>query len=225
MTKKSIKKKLRDYFAPRILKWLILFTGYTCRKKWIGKEYIQELQKDKKNWIYAMWHNNITLASFILRKQNLLSMASSSEDGRIAATVLELLGNRTLSGSSSRGGARVLFSMIKEIRKGQIGAVTPDGPRGPKCVLQNGIISLGQKTGIALIPFHAEATRQWIFSRSWDKHKFPKPFSTIVIGVGQPYTIPKKLDKEQFELARAEFEQLMMKNAYSVKTAVTEHRK
>lgn len=155
----------------------------------------------------------------------MLSMASASNDGRIAAKVVELFGNETLKGSSSRGGAKVLFLMVKGLKAGKTGAVTPDGPRGPLYQLQAGVISIAQKSGKPLVPFHTESTRQWIFEKSWDKHKLPKPFSTIVIGVGKPFYIPSKLEREEFDSYRKSFEMEMLNNAEKTEKAVSELRK
>jgi len=208
----SIKKRVLFFVVPRIIKWLVILIGFTCKKKWVGREHLDALRDSNQNWIYSIWHNNILFGALLLKNQNLVSIVSSSEDGRIAANVLDLMGYQTLSGSTSRGGAKVMFSMIKEIRSGKCGAITPDGPRGPIYELQKGIISIAQKTGVPLVPFHVEATKQKIFDKSWDKHKFPKPFSTIIIRVGKPYQVPEKLSKNQFNNVCHEFERMMNEN-------------
>ena len=220
MVPRTTQKKLKSWLAPRIVKYLIWLIGLTCRKKWLGIETVDTFKKDNQGFIYSLWHNNITSAAFLLRNQGLLSMASASNDGRIAAKMIELFGNQSVAGSSSRGGAKVLLAMIKGIRSGLTGAITPDGPRGPKYQLQSGVISISQKSEVPLIPFHLEATRQWVFSKSWDKHKLPKPFSTIVISIGEPFWIPKKLSKEQFEAYRLEFERRMNDNIEVVKREI-----
>lgn len=209
MLSRSFKKKLTLFAAPRILKWIIVLIGLTCRKRWLGYETITGLEARNQNWIFSLWHNNISCAALLLKNKELLSMASSSEDGRIAAKVIELFGNQTVAGSSSRGGAKVLFSMVKGIKSGLRGAITPDGPRGPLYALQSGVIYISQKSKVPLVPFHVESTRQWIFEKSWDKHKLPKPFSTIVISIGEPFQVPEKASKEQLIIYQAEFEKKM----------------
>jgi lysophospholipid acyltransferase (LPLAT)-like uncharacterized protein len=139
--------------------------------------------------------------------------------------VVELLGNQTVRGSSSRGGAKALLAMIKGIKAGNNAAITPDGPRGPKYRLQQGAITISQKSSTPLVPLHFESTNQWIFSKSWDKHKMPKPFSTIVASVGAPFQVPEKMDKEQTEIAVKEFETQMMNNVKSVENVINQLRK
>ncbi len=191
---------------------MVLFLDLTYRKTWIGLENLDDLKRNNQNWIYASWHNNILMDALVLKNQNLISLVSSSTDGRIAARVLELMGNQTISGSSSRNGTKALLSMIKHINSGQKGAITPDGPRGPRYKLQEGIITIARKTGAPLVPIHIEATNQWVFEKSWDKHKLPRPFATVVISVGKPFRVSSKLNRLELEKTRLEFETKMLEN-------------
>lgn len=224
-TKNSLKRKFKIILLPLIYKWILTLIGISCRKIFVGREQLEKLEQNRQNWIYSTWHNNISLNSWSLRNQNLVSMVSSSADGSFAASVLEMMGHKTIRGSSSRGGAKVMLSMIKEIRSGSIGAITPDGPRGPKYHLQSGIISIAQKSGVPLVPLHVEATRQWVFEKSWDKHKFPKPFSTIVVCIGPPFLVSPKLNSDEFEEVRQEFESIMHQNVNLTKTIICQNRK
>jgi len=185
--------------------------GFTCRKKWIGFENVERLRNSGQNWIYSIWHDNITLASLLLKKQNLVSLVSSSEDGTIAADILDSWGFQIVRGSSNRGGIKAILTMIKELKSGKCGAITPDGPRGPRYRLESGILVIGQKTELPLIPFHVESTRQWVFN-SWDKHKFPKPFSTLFVCIGEPFSIPKDLARHQLDETCKRFESIMLEN-------------
>lgn len=208
----SFTKRLQLFLFPRIIRLMILFLGLTYRKVWVGLENLDLLKQDGRNWIYSTWHNNILMDALVLKNQNLVSLVSASNDGQFAAQVLELMGNQTIAGSSSRDGTRALLKMIKLVRSGRNGAITPDGPRGPRYKLQDGIIYLAQKTGAPLVPIHIEATRQWVFEKSWDKHKLPKPFSTVIICVGNPYEVSETLSKEELENAKTEFETKMLDN-------------
>ena len=222
--KKSLKKRLNLYLTSRILRLLLIIIMITCRKKWFGREVLETLKKNDQNWIYSLWHNNISYAAYLLKRQKLLSLVSSSDDGRFAATVIQLFGNKTISGSTTRGGARALLAMIKGIKSGSIGAITPDGPRGPRYELQKGAVYIAQKSNSPLVPMHVESTRQWIFKKSWDKHKFPKPFSTIVISIGNPYYVDPKTDNKDLESERVNFEKEMMSNVRIAEESVNRLR-
>ncbi|MBU2647810.1 lysophospholipid acyltransferase family protein [bacterium] len=225
--KDSFKKRSLSFFTPRIIRIMILMLGLTYKKVWVGLENLDNLEQSNQNWIYATWHNNILMDALILKNQNLIALVSASPDGRMAARVLELMGNQTVAGSSSRDGTKALLTMIKRIKSGQKGAITPDGPRGPRYKLQEGIIFISQKTDAPLVPIHIEATRQWIFEKSWDKHKLPKPFATVVISVGKPYRIPQRLSKVELEKTMIEFERKMLENvnlAIEITSKIKENR-
>jgi hypothetical protein len=53
----------------------------------------------------------------------------------------------------------------------------------------------------------------------------PKPFSVIVVGIGTPFQVPQKMDKEQFQIVAKEFEAQMMDNVKNVKNIVNNLRK
>ena len=84
----------------------------------------------------------------------------------------------TARGSTSRGGARALVQLRRELAAGRPAAFTVDGPRGPARVAQPGAVWLAGATGHPILPFHIEADRFWT-ARSWDRHEVPKPFSTV----------------------------------------------
>lgn len=194
--------------------------GLTCKKKEFGIEHVTKLKKANKNCIFCSWHNNASTGVWVLKNQNIAIMASESHDGEMIARVAHSLGNTTIRGSTSKGSVKVFIKMLKWLRKGNSAGITPDGPQGPKYRLQSGTISLAQKSGYPLIPIHIEATKQWVFNDSWDKHKLPKPFSTIVIEYGAPFRVPQKMTKSEFDAKRQQFEKLMIDETKRVKDEV-----
>ncbi len=82
--------------------------------------------------------------------------------------------------------------MLKEIKTVDI-AVTPDGPRGPKFIVQDGIIALARLTGVPIVPVTFGASKKKIFA-SWDAFELPYPFSRGAFMWGEPIYIGKKDD-------------------------------
>src|SRR5207247_1418398 len=78
---------------------------------------------------------------------------------------------------------------------------TIDGPRGPARVAQPGAVWLAKATGNPVLPFHLEASRHWTL-KSWDRTQIPKPFATVAIAVGEPFTVPSDADDSAIEEAR-----------------------
>lgn len=214
------KTRFSIWFISKLYLFLIYSIGYSCRKKFVGLELVDELKQKEKNWIFAAWHNNVATASWLLRRQNGTVLVSASKDGEAIACAVNAMGIGTVRGSTSKGGGRALIEMVKVVRGGRIGLITPDGPRGPKEVLQSGVILLAQKTGAPIFPYHVEATRQWAFKKSWDQHKIPKPFSTIVVRVGEPCYVPPSLNKEGVEKIRQDFEKVMLDNVIETRKLI-----
>jgi len=105
-------------------------------------------------------------------------MISEHFDGEIIAKIISFFGFSSIRGSSSKGGARVLIEAIKTAKGGEDIAITPDGPRGPRHSVADGIVALSQKTGAKIVVFNYQASRSWQL-KSWDKFVVPKPFSKI----------------------------------------------
>ena len=64
---------------------------------------------------------------------------------------------------------------------------------------------LAQLTQTPMLPIAYMASRYWEL-KTWDKFIIPKPFSRIIIAVGEPHNIVKKLTAEQMEEERVRME-------------------
>ncbi len=84
--------------------------------------------------------------------------------------------------------------------------ITPDGPQGPRYVLQPGIVTVAQLGGVPIVPIACSGA-QMLEARSWDRLKLPRPFSRIAIYVGNPIWIDRK--EKDPEAARLKVEQAM----------------
>jgi hypothetical protein len=80
--------------------------------------------------------------------------------------------------------------------------VTPDGPRGPRGVVQEGIIKMASDSGRSIRP-HGYAARTVKQFKSWDEFKMPYPFTRVIDFVGDPLHVPPRIDRAtRQELAR-----------------------
>ncbi len=138
--------------------------------------------------IIAFWHGRILSGMSVFRNRGIVVMASANFDGQWIARIIERFGYGAVAGSSSRGGARALLEMKREIERGRPVAFTLDGPRGPARIAQPGALWLAGATGSPILPFHAEANRYWT-TRSWDSTQVPKPFSTVALVIGEPLIV------------------------------------
>lgn len=124
---KSIKKK----FAPYLLYLIVKFIYATNKKV-----YHHPKNDDKKPFIICMWHGDLMSQPynyFGFRKNGIVkAMVSENRDGEIITNLVSKLGIGAIRGSSSKGGAKVIISALKELKDGNDIAITPDGPRGPR---------------------------------------------------------------------------------------------
>jgi lysophospholipid acyltransferase (LPLAT)-like uncharacterized protein len=162
--------------------------GALCRTvTWAveGDDYYDEAIRSEHPPIMAFWHGRILSGTWVFRDRGIVVMASANFDGQWIARIIERFGFGVVAGSSSRGGARALLEMKREIERGRPVAFTLDGPRGPARVAQPGALWLAGATGSPILPFHAEANRYWA-ARSWDSTQIPKPFSKVALVIGTP---------------------------------------
>jgi lysophospholipid acyltransferase (LPLAT)-like uncharacterized protein len=179
------------FAVPRLFKWVMLSIMSTCPVRSTGAGYIQELVERGEPWLYCTWHNNIAMAVCRNRNRGLALMASASRDGELIARAIERLGNTAIRGSSSRRGGRAVRDMVRALGQGTIGAITPDGPRGPVYQCQPGAVWIAALAGCPLVPYELEARRQWR-AGSWDRHKIPKPFSPVYEYIGEPFHVTRQ---------------------------------
>jgi lysophospholipid acyltransferase (LPLAT)-like uncharacterized protein len=105
-------------------------------------------------------------------------------------------------GSTSRRGPQALRELTTWGRKGYDLAITPDGPRGPVYVIQDGIIALAQLSGMPIIPVSYHLSWK-IRVRSWDRFQIPLPFSRCEMIYEKPIRVPRETtatDRENYRL-------------------------
>lgn len=208
----KLKDKFRRWFIPFFIVTLQRLYGLTLRQIDVGREEVDKLKQQNQSWIYAFWHTNVLLSPYLHRGQNLNAMISASKDGEIISQVVYRFGNKAVRGSTSRGGMKALRTLLEKLRNGEPAAMTPDGPRGPAFKLQNGVVIAASRGRAPIIPFHYEAKRQWIAEKSWDKHRIPMPFTTLVVHFGKPIYVPENLDDESFKYYVSYVESKMLEN-------------
>lgn len=199
------------FLFPRAYRFLMRLIMASCKVRYVGNESLETLKGEGRSWVFGVWHENTAITVFAERNTGCAMMASDSRDGEIIARGIELCGNIPVRGSSSKGGAKAAKAMVRLLRAGHPAAMTPDGPRGPLRQLQSGILSISAMSGCPILPYHAVAGRQWVFT-SWDKHRLPKPFSTVWISIGEPYFVDRAQLSADEDVVRAEVTRRMMEN-------------
>lgn len=185
-------------FAPQVA-FLYRWWVRSMRFDISGYENVIGLHKQGKPVMLALWHNELfsLIGLGFLKGIPLVTMASDSKDGQIITEVLERIGYDVARGSSTRGGLKAMLGVARIMRKqGKIGAITMDGPKGPRHEVKPGILAIAQKTGASIIPMRAYPSNPVVFEKSWDKFELPKPFCSCKILLGEPFKVTEqKLDE------------------------------
>lgn len=178
-----------------------------------GYEAADAIVQTKRPVIIALWHSELfSLIGFGYIKQiPSVAMASDSKDGQIITEVLERVGYEVARGSSSRGGLKAMLRIVRVMReKGKVGAITVDGPKGPRHKIKPGILAIAQRAGACIIPARAYPSNPVVFNKSWDKFELPKPFHSCKVYFGDPFeVIDQKLDEKTLESEALRLEKMM----------------
>ncbi len=185
----------------QIIYYLIRILNLTYRYEFIGLEN-KKRAKDfhpNKTFVYALWHQNLIGAIFSHIGEQFTMVISESKDGELVAVTCEKFGHIPARGSSTRGGKRALIEIVKTVKRGVPGALTVDGPKGPAHVVKPGVIEIARLAQCALLPLSPYAEKYWYFKKSWDQFRIPKPFTKIVVVIGEPVFIGEDVSREAFE--------------------------
>ena len=201
---------MKNYFKfsvlPYILYLLIKLIYLTNRKTFHHPKL-----NENEAFIFVAWHGDLVSCpvNYFNARPNgkVKTMISQSKDGEIISKVYSVFGIESIRGSSSKGATKALISTIKEIKSGNDVALTPDGPRGPRFSIADGVIAIAQKSGAKIVVLNSQPSKYWQFN-SWDKFVLPKPFGRIDFYMSEPYDIVNL----EFEEARDFIKNKMLLN-------------
>ncbi len=174
----------------------------TVRFREEGGESAWALRAAGTPLVFSLWHAHLLPLLYRYRSLNATALVSEHRDGEYISQIMQSLGLRAARGSSTRGGSRGLRALIEAAEAGSDLAITPDGPRGPARVAKEGVATVAQVTGAAIVPIAAGCDRAWRMG-SWDGFRIPKPFSTVFVALGEPILVGPEDDLSE-ALARVQ---------------------
>lgn len=210
-----MKAFLRSPIVTTVLGWIIWAYMALCNRtiRWQveGDEQALATWLNYPNIIVAAWHSTILLLpsgwNRIIRrwpqqKTRSAMLISLSRDGEPVAKAIKHLGLEAVRGSSAnkgkkrdKGGTRALSEALRILNSGGGICITPDGPRGPAEVAQNGPIIMAQRTSSPILPYAivSAPTRRL---GTWDGFRIPYPFTRGALVFGTPVIPDKSADRE-----------------------------
>ena len=207
--KRSLLFFIYRYLIPYGGLLLVKALAATYRIKLYDPENEEKVLDEHKSLIYASWHQRFFPGiTFFSSRKPIAIMISQSRDGEMVARVVDILGWRSVRGSSTRGGAAALKKLKDLARAGyKIGHIV-DGPRGPFGCVKPGLLRIAQVAGKPVVPTITSAQKKWVFN-SWDRFMVPKPFARVIIRFGEAIDVPAELEGDAFEQKRQFIEQRM----------------
>lgn len=206
MNLKQVRQKTLRFIGNLILKHSLDVLCKTLRVNYKNKEVINELNKEKQNYVLAFWHGTMLLPWFLHRDEGFAGLTSKSKDGDLLAKQLNYWKYKVVRGSSSKGGVVALGVMIDLAKNGYSVAITPDGPRGPEHNFKAGAVITAKKSKIPLV-LMAVGIKSKKKLKSWDKFQIPIPFTSVNVIYSQPVYIDENADYDSTSKVIEECEQ------------------
>jgi len=205
MLKRLLRSPAGSFLLSMILAAIMGLLVLTLRVKHKGRRDLLNRLKDGQPEILVFFHEHLFIMAPLL-PGGCSALQSPHPDGRVLAGACRMFGLRPIWGSSNRSALSGLRQIAREIKAGRSVVITPDGPRGPARQLSMGPVSLAQLTGarVTLVAWSAE--RCWR-AKSWDKMRFPKPFSQLICSWSEPVELTFTKSRTELEAQR-----LMLEN-------------
>ena len=184
-------KKFSRSFALIVVPFLgalfIRFLALTNKKVFHAPKQIAD-----ENVIIAFWHGELLLMPYMYRfyrkTPHVKVLISEHFDGNLIANTLSFFSLGTIRGSSTRGGVKALIESLKALKNGDDIGITPDGPKGPRHSVSDGMILMAKKANVKVVFAEIVAKNAWQLD-SWDKFMIPKPFGRIDYYISEPKDI------------------------------------
>jgi lysophospholipid acyltransferase (LPLAT)-like uncharacterized protein len=192
-------RKVRPYILSDVIYALMSMVCSTLRIKVVDGDRLAE---DGSGKIACLWHGRTIIPAFGRFWVGYWVIISHSRDGEMQSRIYNKLKFNIIRGSTGRGGVRAAVEAIRVLKKGGRLAITPDGPKGPTGVVQDGVIFMAKKAGVALYPMGI-STRPRILAKSWDRYMIPVPFGKATVIIGEPIFLSSDASVEEEELVKA----------------------
>lgn len=209
----------------------VLAAGYlrlvmaTLRWRIEGLEAQDRLLAAPEGVIVLFWHGRIVPAAASLPQlgdKPRYALISLSRDGAFIARAAEWIGAPTIRGSmakaskdgsgaqskggfQAKGGAQAFWTLLQAVEGGAIALITPDGPRGPKHRMSEGVVRLAKLSGapVMLVGYDSAPA---IAAKSWDAARIPLPFARAALVADGPLYLAADADEAAVEAARQDWE-------------------
>jgi len=153
--------------------------------------------------VFAFWHERLPMMPALWQQARGLGattrahvLVSRHKDGRFIGDLvrrfdLDLVHGSTHRYGRDRGGTAGSMLLLDRLAAGELIAITPDGPRGPRRVAAPGVARLASLSGAPVVPCAAQTSRRLVLG-TWDRMVLPLPWARGALVCGPPIPVPAK---------------------------------
>jgi lysophospholipid acyltransferase (LPLAT)-like uncharacterized protein len=191
--------KIRNPVAITALAFIISLVA----RAWMATVRVEEIaladgidprRRGCRRCVYLFWHEYIAIAAGSYARLRIPVLISQHRDGELITKVARFLGGDAIRGSTTRGGVKAIRAMVQHLKAASL-VITPDGPRGPRRIMQQGAVYVASEVGADIVPLGIHPVNTWRL-KSWDRFALPKPFSKVRVVLGRPITVPAGLERD-----------------------------
>ena len=196
------KKLLKKKFVQNILGFFtflyIRAVNLTSSIHFENESIPRQFWNDDNPFILAFWHSQLMMIGFSWKKNNNINiLASGHSDGRFGAIVGRYFNLNNIQTSKKNKSISLKF-IFKLLNDNNYIGITPDGPRGPKEIVSEGIIKIAKKSKVPIIPIGFWSSKNFKL-KSWDSFLITLPFSKCSFVWNKPLEIPYNIQENQIQ--------------------------
>ncbi len=163
MTTRQIKFFLMSRILPPVIYLFIASLKATLRITHVNKEFVKAGWARGDNFIVCFWHGRLLMMPFAKDGGGGKVLISRHRDGELIARIIGFFKLGTIRGSHRKESVSSLREIIQDLKAGVTVAITPDGPKGPRQKVKDGIVELARLSGKPIIPVTYGASKKKLF--------------------------------------------------------------
>ncbi len=157
---KRAKQFLMTVLLPPLVYLFLVALRATLRITHVNRERFEEALQKSGSVIACFWHGRLLLMPYAVKGVRAKVLISRHRDGEFIARVIRFFGLDTVRGSHRKGGVTSIRELIVAMRDGWNIAITPDGPKGPRHKIKEGLVELARISGKPIVPVSYGAAKK-----------------------------------------------------------------
>jgi len=183
----------------------------------LGQDIKPDQTDNPDRFIYCIWHENLLLPTITWGRSEVAVLLSKHTDGQLLGSLITSLGMSIVQGSTKRGGIEAIRKLTRDPDARKHLGITPDGPRGPRRVVQPGIVYIASRARMKIVPIGVGYRNPWR-AGSWDRFALPKPFTRACCVTDKAISVPENVKTADFEAYRLQVQAEMDRLATMAET-------